>query len=988
MIAMKNFILLCFLIFFSAESIAQDWQTNFDSGIYYLNNKAYAPAIEYLQKSQNIANHSPGISDSSYYNILIQLSNAYLKTGRFSKAEPLLIEALPIFEKLYGTKNEYYLMFLKNLADGYCSYGPYYKGDPLYIKVLELQENTVGKLNFEYTNTLYHYGILHLNMGNYPKAESLFVETLKLQLTTFGEQNKDYAVTLNALAGTYYDIGDFSKAELLYSEVIGIRKNILSKYDPDYAVSLNNLATVYISQGYYSKAEKLYLEALELQKAINSDQNQDYALTLSNLAILYSYTGELSKEESFLLESIKIQKSLNGIMKNNYANSLNKLGRLYCVLGNYRKAKIYDEEAISIIRSIYGSKHPNYALQLHNLGVLNLTIGEFHLADSLFKCALEIQEINKMDNNYFVTICDLADLTEQTGDIQKSSQYYLAANEFVSSDIKNNYLFYTRKQSIENILSKSFYFNSFYSFVFRHPIENLYEQCYNNELLLKLINLRISQAINNTTIFNKDPQLANTYSELKKIKMQLCYSNLGYLNLNTYEFEKLLKDEEDMERTLLNNNKIFSDSKKLLNYNINDIKNKISQNQAASVDFISFKYFNRKGTDRVIYAALVLRSGYRYPKFIYLCENKDLDSLLDLGSQLSDSILSNKIYSSTDKSLYNLIWNPIDSLLNGVKDVFISPSGKLNSVSLSAIYFKDSMTLGEKYNMHILGTEADIVNYKPYYVNSKNTKQAITYGGIDYDNANQTPLNNVAVENSIGFPQVAEIASRSAIVKFGYLPGTLDELKNIQRLCGSNDLSTISFTGEKATEASFKQLSSKKEPFILHIATHGYFFPDPQQTKQEKSLQNFSNEKKNVFKWSDDPLLRSGLIFAGANNTWGKTDYISDSTEDGILTSYEISNLDLSNCQLVVLSACETGLGDIKGSEGVFGLQRAFKMAGVKNIIMSLWKVPDKETQELMTLFYNYCFSGKSVHDALQSAQSDMKKKYPPYYWAAFKLLE
>ena len=244
----------------------------------------------------------------------------------------------------------------------------------------------------------------------------------------------------------------------------------------------------------------------------------------------------------------------------------------------------------------------------------------------------------------------------------------------------------------------------------------------------------------------------------------------------------------------------------------------------------------------------------------------------------------------------------------------------------------------------------------------------------------------------IGYPQVSELASRSAIGKFCYLLGTESEAKKIKQLCEANSINTIAVTGENATESSVKELSGKKEPFILHIATHGYFFPNPEKHRKDNTQQHYlESEKKNFTnRWSNEQLLRSGLIFAGANKVWGKPIYASiDSPEDGILTSYEISNLDLSNCQLVVLSACETGLGDINGSEGVFGLQRAFKMAGVKNIIMSLWKVPDAQTSELMTLFYNYCFAGKNVHDALQAAQTDMKKKgYAPYYWAAFKLLE
>jgi CHAT domain-containing protein len=134
-------------------------------------------------------------------------------------------------------------------------------------------------------------------------------------------------------------------------------------------------------------------------------------------------------------------------------------------------------------------------------------------------------------------------------------------------------------------------------------------------------------------------------------------------------------------------------------------------------------------------------------------------------------------------------------------------------------------------------------------------------------------------------------------------------------------------------------------------------------------------------------MMRSGLILAGANKNLKKSSE-GDSIEDGILTASEISNLDLSACQLVVLSACETGLGTINGSEGVFGLQRAFKMAGVKNIIMSLWKVPDAQTAELFSVFYSKCLAGKSIHEAFQIAQAEMRVKYSPYYWAGFVLLE
>ena len=176
---------------------------------------------------------------------------------------------------------------------------------------------------------------------------------------------------------------------------------------------------------------------------------------------------------------------------------------------------------------------------------------------------------------------------------------------------------------------------------------------------------------------------------------------------------------------------------------------------------------------------------------------------------------------------------------------------------------------------------------------------------------------------------------------------------------------------------------------VLHIATHGYFFPDIVR-KKDDGLQLTDDKKQTAFRVSENPLLRSGLIFAGANPSWTNPGYVSTAIDDGILTAYEISNMDLSKVKLVVLSACETGLGDIKGSEGVFGLQRSFKLAGVNNIIMSLWKVPDEKTRELMQRFYQFCFSGKSISEAFNSAQNVMRNKYPdsPYYWAGFTLLQ
>jgi CHAT domain-containing protein len=223
---------------------------------------------------------------------------------------------------------------------------------------------------------------------------------------------------------------------------------------------------------------------------------------------------------------------------------------------------------------------------------------------------------------------------------------------------------------------------------------------------------------------------------------------------------------------------------------------------------------------------------------------------------------------------------------------------------------------------------------------------------------------------------------RGAVGDFDYLSQTEKEITGIGSIARQQGYSVDVTDGVRASEESFKALSGKNSPAIIHLATHGFFFPDPKNSKKDEWRAGYT-----VFQQSENPLMRSGLALAGANNAWnGKP---VEGVEDGILTAYEVSNMYLPNTQLVVLSACETGLGDIQGGEGVYGLQRAFKMAGVKNLVMSLWKVDDITSSEFMQEFYKNIFLKQSIQDAFAHAQTVLKNKYrnDPYKWAAWILV-
>jgi CHAT domain-containing protein len=258
------------------------------------------------------------------------------------------------------------------------------------------------------------------------------------------------------------------------------------------------------------------------------------------------------------------------------------------------------------------------------------------------------------------------------------------------------------------------------------------------------------------------------------------------------------------------------------------------------------------------------------------------------------------------------------------------------------------------------------------------------YGGVHYDidsvtmrkSATLLPYNDVAVR------AVPACFNEAGLSAFNYLYGSANEVKGINKLARQWNYDIIVAEGIKATEESFKWLSGANSPAVLHIASHGFFFPDPQNQKVDENTGGAI-----ILKQSGNPLIRSGLALAGANNAWkGKP---VAGIEDGILTAYEVSNMYLPNTRLAVLSACETGLGDIQGSEGVYGLQRAFKIAGVENLVMSLWKVPDAETAEFMQQLYKNLFSKQTIQDAFYNAQTTMKNKYrnDPYKWAAWVLI-
>ena len=398
-------------------------------------------------------------------------------------------------------------------------------------------------------------------------------------------------------------------------------------------------------------------------------------------------------------------------------------------------------------------------------------------------------------------------------------------------------------------------------------------------------------------------------------------------------------------------------------------------NDEAAIEFVRFRYFNKNWTDTIQYAALVIRKN-SLPEFVPLCTEAQISYCLTGAKDNDRETNINKLYRSTitgnknngkflGDSLYQLIWKPLLPYLQNISTISYAPDGLLHKVAFHALPAPDKKILIDQYRLQQYTSIRQLANKEQTKTNNWNA--VFLLGNPDFNTLPATDKQTVT----------KPVSTRNA---WAALPGTAKEITSLQQVFANNKVQVTMAQSKNATEEIFKKLDGHSLP-IMHLATHGYFLPDPKEDTIHKDLE------RNIYALSNDPLIRSGIVMAGANNAWNGLQPPAG-TEDGVLTAYEIAQMDLHSTKLVVLSACETALGDLQGSEGVFGLQRAFKIAGVKNMVVSLWQVPDKETVELMTAFYTNLLSGKEVREAFYQAQKEMRAKYPPFFWAAFVLVE
>jgi CHAT domain-containing protein/tetratricopeptide (TPR) repeat protein len=996
----------------------------------------YVEAEPYYLEVKVFREKTLGKNHPDYAKILYGIGWLYYEMGRYKDAEVVSLEAMEIQEKVLGKDNADYASSANNLGLVYQSMGQYEKTEPLFMQVVSIREKLLGKMHPDYCGSLINLGRLYTVMGRYNQAELLFLEAKQIfeHIPNF-EQHQFYIYCLLNLSSLYEYMGQYEKVEPLCFQSLSIVGKSLGQEHPDYAITLGSLGNIYRIMGQFEKSEQVLLQARAIFEKPHNKENSRFVNVLNILGALYVNTGQYEKAELIFLEIKAINESNSGKEYFDFVNQFD-LGLVYYHLGQYSKAERMYIEGIEYITKNQGENASYYAKEITNLALIYERIGNLEKADSLFTQAKSIYEANGIssEESYLNTLRGLGLVKMKTQKLSEAEDLALTAR--------------TRREKsigVENqpyLSDLDLLFAVYYA---SGKTEEAALQLLQAAELEKKLLLRASTHFSQQEIFDYLPRIAKTenwFGTLAQLKTKLptafnqsyfdaCLFHKGYFLQASQQMNQLVAVADDSTRQVFfawkgyqrrlaeaySQPKAERKGVDELEASANDLEKMLAQRMAgfaslrkdvhcqevqaklkpgeAALEFVHYRFYNpTRLTDSTIYAALLLRPGDTTPQFIPLFEKNELKDLMRGASGGSNFLKINALYSQ--KSLYDLIWKPLEPMLAGIKTVYCAPSGLLHRLNLAAIPTPEGKVYGERRQLVVMGSTRSLaVGTKASQLAVGNGSQtssndAYLAGGIRYDSdstviayANRGATSRSIERNPLAFQPDSLSITRGGVLD--YLPATAAEVQEIGQTLRYVSIETKVDTGFYATEESFRQLGvGKPSPRIIHLATHGYFFPDPAVSKKHLAIGS-----EPVFKMSEHPMIRSGLIMAGAKQAW-LTGKHPEGLEDGILTAYEISQMNLSGTELVVLSACETGLGDIVGNEGVYGLQRAFKIAGAKYLIMSLWKVDDRSTQAFMTSFYRHWLTEKqTVPQAFRSTQLEMRAKYSGAYdWAGFVLIE
>jgi len=955
---------------------------------------------------------------------LNNLANVLGSTGDYAGARRLQERALAILEKALGPDHPDVAKSLNNLGRLLMATGDYAGARPLYERALAIKEKALGPDDPDVAASLNSLALLLYETGDYAGARPLYERALAIKEKALGPDHPDVARSVGNLANLLWSSGDYPRARPLFERSLAIHEKALGPEHPDVARSLSNLANLLLSTGDYAGARPLYERALAIDEKALGPDNPDVAQCLNNLAELLRDSADYAGARPLYERALAIWEKALGPDHPNVAECLNNLAELIRDSGDYVGARPLQERALAILEKALGPDHPDVAESLNNLALLLWDTGDFAGARPLLERALAIRlKVLGPDHpDVAITLSNLAEVDLALGRPAAALDAALRAEDIGREHLRLTCQTLPERQALR------------YASVRASGLDvalSLASDGLDPESLR-----RVWDALLRSRSFVLD-EVASRHrqvSEITRCSKEFASASERLANLmvrgpgqdSPEKYRRLLdgarQEREQNERRLAESCSGFRQEQAANRMGIADVARALPAGSA----LVAFACYDRKpgpgqeaaktkvqttasrgrsrppgSSETPSYLALVLPAGDGEPDAVAIGPASEIDPLVarwqteaERPPQLSGAKHENPegAYRTAGEALRKRIWDPIAARVRGAQRAFIVPDGGLNLVNFAALPAGGSGYLLESGpTHHYLSAERDLM---PSESEPPHTRGLLAVGGPAFD---QSPF----VAGGIPADRAADAyrGERSSCddfhsVHFGPLPATVREAEEVAALWGvvggAGRAEAMRLTGAAATETAFKKYAPGRS--VLHLATHGFLLGGrcPSALDRTRGIGGLASadlsEPPRVT--GDNPLLLSGLALAGAN----RREQASPGQDDGILTAEEIAALDLSAVEWAVLSACETGIGEVKAGEGVFGLRRAFQVAGAKTLIMSLWAVEDESARQWMKKLYQGRLlkrlgTAEAVREASIEVLRERRAKGEsthPFYWGAF----
>ncbi len=969
--------------------------------------KCLNEAIPILKNSGNQQYYADGLT---------WLGDVYSRQNRKKEAEKTLKQAYQIYKKNSLENTKYFGLLLINYGNTLVQINKFKEAKEKFEEAIKLATETDN--NFLLGNCYQNYSTLFYDQNDFKTAMEYLNKADTCYLKSGDNGILDHASILVDKNYIYTDLGQYNEAKNALTEVRNIIERMKGKTSYDYFQSIMSLYNLAYKMGngidmqnYIFDMTKAFYEQ---QKLANNDMNQ--MLNICNLVFpaMLNYVIELQIQTGINFKDVlatsiyekdkkdfiakygqaAFDNSINtaSLMVNNFGEWLlnfktelenrNRYSKhVSRLLGDYYYSILWDDEkALKYYREFMDGQDKNsqtYAAGLHKLSQVYNSKGDYQLAAVYEKQCIDLHKKFVSDKSIDLSY-PLYNLSFNYYKAKKYPQAFQAAKErFEILQPNISTLFNTMNENDRLALSIKYGTNArdIYDLLSVYPQDEVTQIAYNAALYYKGLLLRSSNQIRQSIYNSKNNDLISGYDQLIKIRKQLqsmpdmmsrytAQDTVGYL-----EIRKLYERVDSLDWYLTQNSTVYRNAEQAKTPKWTDVRNNLKNNEAAIEFIISTDTTNNCNCQ---YGALILKKDVKVPIYVPMFNYKDLAEIIssaetkysDKGSTTRTQDICKYLYlnrnaSGKGKEMYDLIWKPIaEELDSTISTIYYSPVGMLYTIALSALTNENNKTLFDLYDLRLVSSTGYIVNQSN---NISKIQNAQIYGGIRYDAVKERCKDD-----------------------WKCLEGSKIESVTIDSIFKQHNLVSDLYTDLQATEDIVRKNNNNDSPSLLLFATHGYYAGEGMENNDV--YRSFYTQLSNN---QLTPMKRGGLVLSDANPVW-HNEVKRPEENDGILLAEEIAELNLNNTDLAVLSACETGLGNVSETEGVFGLQRGFRLSGVKSIVMSLWRVHDEVGKEFMIEFFNYLLSGKEKHEAFRVTQQILRKKYPnnPYKWAVYVMLD